>query len=205
MAGARQIASWLKVFISNTARAPSTHSASPRRSAWLTLAWGSRHFSQSIGVSRVAAARPPACACSCACVPVARVWSMGGRTKGIDRRSRELFQRFELATTSLFGVKKCGRYSTLLTCKRLACVLLPSFLTFQGPRDRRSGVAISPAARSASRAKLWRAGGTCKPLSSSPRWSISQSSSHSPCCSRGAASMVMRIPASFSPLRSRAR
>eukprot|EP00964_Phaeocystis_antarctica_P086901 scaffold55069_cov69-Phaeocystis_antarctica.AAC.8 len=37
----------------------------------------------------------------------------------------------------------------------------------------------------------------CKPLSSSRRWSISQSSLRSPCCSRGAVSMVTRIPARF--------
>ena len=79
----------LYVFISNIARAPSTHSASPRRSAWLTRrsAWVSRHFClnscHSIGVSRSAPTRPPACVRACACVPVARVWSMGGRTKCI--------------------------------------------------------------------------------------------------------------------------
>ena len=73
-------ASWLtnNVFISNTTGAPSTRSASPRRSAWLTRrsAWVSRH-------SRSAAARPPARVRACACVPVARVWSTGGRTKCI--------------------------------------------------------------------------------------------------------------------------
>ena len=37
----------------------------------------------SIGVSRSAPTRPPACVRACACVPVARVWSMGGRTKCI--------------------------------------------------------------------------------------------------------------------------
>ena len=60
----RQLANY---FISNTTGAPSTHSASPRRSAWVTRrsAWVSRHFClnscHSIGVSRSAAARPPAC------------------------------------------------------------------------------------------------------------------------------------------------